>query len=54
MIATLELATERARLFPSTYKKLKEMAKSRRTSIAFVIEELLEAAKGKKLPTIKY
>lgn len=38
----LETATEQVRLYPSTYKKLKEKAKKRHTSIAQIVLEELE------------
>lgn len=39
MNKTLELATARVRLFPSTYKKIREQAKKKRTSSAQIIDE---------------
>lgn len=41
----LEKATARARLYPSTYKKISMVAKKRRTSIAQVIEEKFSTLK---------
>lgn len=35
----LEHATAQARLYPSTYKKVSELAKERRTSIAQIVHE---------------
>lgn len=37
-----ELATARARLFPSTYKKIVMQARKRRTSIAQIVAEMSE------------
>ena len=39
MNKTIELATARARIYPSTYKKIAALARKRRTSLAHVIAE---------------
>ncbi len=35
----LELATERVRVYPSTYERINRLAKARRTSMAQIIHE---------------
>ena len=39
MTLLMEKATERARLYPSTYKKILALARKRRTSVAQIVDE---------------